>query len=721
MFDVFEVYTKQAIEDYSEYIVTCNDESIESKIVFPDELNAVYGFVLKAVKLQYTILRVRKPSRLNISNSSSLVSMVWNSKFSNEQKKDLININLGLVEKQKNKRSLSKVYKSFDEAYYYRSQIGGVISPICEVTEQVVDGETMYVYSEEKLFMLIKTKVEKLTNGFIDIKNCVYDMVKLQNYTTVMKLKEHKIKVLAIKTDSILVEAKHEKAVLNLFDFSNKLGCYKIETDKHLPQTFMTRKDNKIEFVDEISTCIDMKNERDSKEAKAIVEGQNCIILGTLPGVGKTHMAGQYGGDTLFVSPYNKLCQQLKKKFKTDAKNADAITIYKLFGLTLNITEHGKRAFYDISNFKCIVFDEVLLNSIDILQKIAVLVKNHPEIRFLFTGDCNQMSPLGCKINNVSDVGAYQMKCLKQICPNYVVLNECKRLEDPDQQKKLEKLKKAIFNTSIDLMTTFKKFDFKIIDWIGDLETTKNITNFNFRASNVIDHILKYGERENTKKIFGKPYWKGLELICRKHYQKGAVRLFMNFSYTLVKFNDTTITIVDENEGLEMVLPLGVLKTHFSHPYAQTCSSSQGLTIDEPYTIFDSNIPYTNRQWIWTAITRTTDLNNITIFEHDMKEVSRFQTSFVNLYFKNKVENYKEQDNKAERKFDEKEYIDYKWIVAEYEANQICPLCSEFMALDLNEAGRITSNISVDRVDNSISHVKSNCKLMCVSCNCAKH
>ena len=42
------------------------------------------------------------------------------------------------------------------------------------------------------------------------------------------------------------------------------------------------------------------------------------------------------------------------------------------------------------------------------------------------------------------------------------------------------------------------------------------------------------------------------------------------------------------------------------------------------------------------------------------------------------------------------------------------------MTINIDDDNNIISNISVDRIDNKLSHIKNNCRLMCVSCNCSK-
>ena len=81
-------------------------------------------------------------------------------------------------------------------------------------------------------------------------------------------------------------------------------------------------------------------------------------------------------------------------------------------------------------------------------------------------------------------------------------------------------------------------------------------------------------------------------------------------------------------------------------PYANTCDSVQGLSIDNKITIFDCNTPYVDRYFIWTALTRSTDLNNVQIYKHSKEEVMSLKRSWVRLYFNQKIQGYKQQDKK---------------------------------------------------------------------------
>jgi len=157
----------------------------------------------------------------------------------------------------------------------------------------------------------------------------------------------------------------------------------------------------------------------------------------------------------------------------------------------------------------------------------------------------------------------------------------------------------------------------------------------------------------------------------------------------------------------------------FKLPYANTCDSVQGCTIENEYTIFDCNTPYVDRYFIWTAITRTDDLNKVNIFIHPKKEIIKLIKSRYKQYIESKIKNYKLQDKRGGREFNKDEYIDLGWINNElmrYEKR--CPICKDFFKIHFEN--EFECNITVDRINNSKPHVKSNCRLICLHCNVTK-
>ena len=89
-------------------------------------------------------------------------------------------------------------------------------------------------------------------------------------------------------------------------------------------------KNDLIEFFQPQVNIIKMKNEYDVNEMKEILQKYDKVMIkGLLPGSGKTTAVKNSGYDVLFVTPYNKLCQELRKE------NYDSVTLNKLLNIDI--------------------------------------------------------------------------------------------------------------------------------------------------------------------------------------------------------------------------------------------------------------------------------------------------------------------------------------------------------------------------------------------------
>ena len=77
------------------------------------------------------------------------------------------------------------------------------------------------------------------------------------------------------------------------------------------------------------------------------------------------------------------------------------------------------------------------------------------------------------------------------------------------------------------------------------------------------------------------------------------------------EINKKKFTILEPVDGIKITLDINLL-SHFKLPHCLACHSVQGLSIDAKVTIFDCNTPDVDRNFVWTAITRVRDLNNVT-------------------------------------------------------------------------------------------------------------
>ena len=78
----------------------------------------------------------------------------------------------------------------------------------------------------------------------------------------------------------------------------------------------------------------------------------------------------------------------------------------------------------------------------------------------------------------------------------------------------------------------------------------------------------------------------------------------------------------------------------------------------------------------------------------------------------------KTKDNELECKGKAiEDYIDYDWFTKQNDLK--CYICGEYFDIELADA-KVTSNMTVDRINSNSYHSKSNCKLCCLPCNVRK-
>jgi hypothetical protein len=88
----------------------------------------------------------------------------------------------------------------------------------------------------------------------------------------------------------------------------------------------------------------------------------------------------------------------------------------------------------------------------------------------------------------------------------------------------------------------------------------------------------------------------------------------------------------------------------------------------------------------------------------------------LNKYLEMKINNYKKQDKDAGRKIDHKSYITVDWLNKQF--GKDCLRCkNECLTYDEDDDGRLVSNLTANRIDNSRAHQIDNIEPMCWHCN----
>ncbi len=138
----------------------------------------------------------------------------------------------------------------------------------------------------------------------------------------------------------------------------------------------------------------------------------------------------------------------------------------------------------------------------------------------------------------------------------------------------------------------------------------------------------------------------------------------------------------------------------------------QGSPIDGKITIFDWNFFFVSRKWVYTAVTRGTDLRDVFSFDPEESSADYGETVLDN-YLAKKVENYRKQVLQHDRPLTDN-FITPAWLKAQ--RGKVCHDCGDCFRFDI-KGKAVESNLSADRVDNGECHQLKNVVPQRVTCN----
>ena len=122
-------------------------------------------------------------------------------------------------------------------------------------------------------------------------------------------------------------------------------------------------------------------------------------------------------------------------------------------------------------------------------------------------------------------------------------------------------------------------------------------------------------------------------------------------------------------------------------------------------------MPYVSLKWIWVAVTRTMNMNDVLIYNGKSQE---FNETIMNKFFELKIKDYQIQDTKAKRTLHSKNYVNPEWF--EQFLTSPCPKCNNTYNMH-HDKYRFYADITANRLDNSLCHSLDNIEPCCSKCN----
>ena len=329
-------------------------------------------------------------------------------------------------------------------------------------------------------------------------------------------------------------------------------------------------------------------------------------------------------------------------------------------------------------------------------------------------------------------------------------MQENKRLNNDADKQKLVKLQQDLFDDEKQVAKTLRE-NFR---FTNKIETLNNISCRNNIAEEVSINVRKKLNKTSEYEV-------GEVLLCKKFiktkaYRKlkndkgvkkiGKYNLNNNCKYEIVENNGDLITLkethydfvelstIDEDDDITIIknkgesamisydvfveLPRQMIEQRFIYNYCRTGHSLQGVTLKEKMTVFDHRFLERDqdklRKWIWVAVTRATSFDQVLIFGGGDVE---FNDQLWQMYMKDKITQYKNQDKKAGRGINAESYITTEWL--DNAVTGICYFCHN--SFDLSFKGcKVDCNLTADRIDDTLGHELNNIRACCNYCNTRK-
>jgi hypothetical protein len=718
-FDNFEKYNDEPIVDHYMYNVEFTSSDKLDMLYSEKSERITYGYNLKHYnKDHYDILTVCKVSQKNANTLTSVINEIWSDKvLTTQDKKMIFNVSIGCCGKLKNNVHRSLLFESQQEALKIASDVRQI-----NVIEHMIDNpdyDPLSLDSEPKikgdksLYYVNEQASAYLQNGFYPITMLIYDTMRRKLYQLGQQLNKQGCNILGVRTDCIYVDKAIESVDGFKLTKTRDFNHITIKAGGTLPKkaiSFVVEdEDEKADFILKTKPVVKVSHLDDENSSKAydkfFNQNDQALITAILAGAGKTTSIIRYcnrkGLKLAIVCPYNELRIEFSSKFE----GVDAYTVDSFFGLSIGDEKHRV---VKASNYDVILFDEIFSYNTRHLAHVAQLLRDTKDVKIYATGDPLQNA---CIENITANKESYYVDIINGLFPKQLNLKHSKRLENKADETTLLNMKSFIFDNfntmprEAFVSSLISKFNIKTCNGLQYKKGTINQCHTN-ETCKTLNQI--YNDKEAKDYVQGRNYkWFPSMVVINKVRFKIQKDVFhVNTRYTIKDVNTKGVLFTDETE-----IPFETLETNFIPNHSFTCHSIQGKSFREAIEIHDIFDHFITPNWIWVSLTRATKLSNVSI------NLMKSTQSLSGYDFQKMINNHKEEDAKHDRLIDD--FVNVEWINNQYNQQAgLCALCSH--RINSKCESRDALNLSIDRLNNDVGHVKNNCQLTHVRCNIAK-
>ena len=440
-----------------------------------------------------------------------------------------------------------------------------------------------------------------------------------------------------------------------------------------------------------------IQDSNDWEKIKDILVNKGGLLLQADPGTGKTYTAKNIASQldkVRKIAPTNKASLNLKGS-----------TIHKFLNMDIEGNISTKQLNKIKRNYEYIIVDEISMITKELWRRL-VFLKQATGVNFLLLGDDFQLPPV--EDEGVEDY--FNHPAVKYLCNNNRNILKVTKRFDMNLKEELNTLKYT--NQNIDI----SKYPFKETSInIAYTHKTRKMVNKKWNDKLRPNDALFIPVREGDDKGQDMYIYEGLPLIARENDNKNG--LYMNNETFIVsEYDDKYICVyserVDDNDEIylnAMQVEIDKIQKLFYINYCSTIHKVQGDTIKEAFTIWDWEHPCMSRKAKYTALSRATCVEHISIvgkYEMDDYNDKKIQEK-LNSYILSDKEKGLDNDLTIDKV---KTLIDKQ--------NGCCNICN--CDLKFNYSSNDRQQFSVDRIDSRLGHLCSNVQILCWGCNSAK-
>jgi hypothetical protein len=587
----------------------------------------------------------------------------------------LINMLSGMCAKTKRTSGNYKINKDINQIFQFLHKYPD-LNPVI----QLIPETDYYLYGAEKEMKITENNLAMYIQ-IIDQSNIkLYDMVKEMKGTLIGR----KVDCAVVHYDNIDDKPK----MLN----SKKWG---FNSECHIPVLKNKQEFKPKYYKFEVDNWKDYNigDSDDWEKIKDILVEKGGLLLQADAGKGKTYVAKKIASvlkKVKKIAPTNKASLNLKGS-----------TIHKFLNMDIEGNISTKQLNKIKRNYDYIIVDEISMITKELWRRL-VFLKQATGVKFLLLGDDKQLPPV--EDDKIEDY--FNHPAVKYLCNNNRnILQVMKRFN--------LKLKKHLDNVdSIDI----SQFPFKDTPInIAYTNKTRKAVNKKWNDKLKTGDALFIPVREGDDKGQDMYIYNGLPLIARENDNKNG--LYMNNETFIVHHYDDKKIYVDServNDDGEiytnaMEVEIDKVQKLFYLNYCTTIHKVQGSTITEQFTIWDWEHPCMSRKAKYTALSRATCPEHISI-------VGKYEEDDYNdKKIREKLQSYLLSDK--EKGLDNDLTVEKVKKLIEKQ-NGACNICS--CDLKLHYLSNDDKQFSVDRIDSRLGHLCSNVQVLCWGCNRAK-